>query len=258
MDFRVLGFISPEYSISLDRESQDIFEHLAKRPVVWDEDKTLWSKQLVLDAKSWSPQLLFPDEPHLLVKSKPYKEQYRISPGGKWGYVNRIMKRGIPLDLYQGNRRGKVGFTEDVVIPNLVETRYWDTYMSITPAECLTQRAGIRKATGKVVIGGLGMGWLLRKVAQKRSVREIIVVEICEDLLDWYGYNLCERISHETNTPIKVICDDVLNHMGRHGDETRYLVDIWKSYPEEYWGLSEKWQRAIGELSISGVGVFSV
>ena len=108
MDFRVLGFISPEYSISLDRESQDIFEHLAKRPVVWDEDKTLWSKQLVLDAKSWSPQLLFPDEPHLLVKSKPYKEQYRISPGGKWGYVNRIMKRGIPLDLYKEIAEGKL------------------------------------------------------------------------------------------------------------------------------------------------------
>ncbi len=258
-DFRVLPFMSQNWKDMLETKNNEVFESLAENPVVWDEDKTVFQKAMVIDANTWSPSQLFPDRPRFLNRDIPYDKQYRISPNKEWGYINRLMKRGTALDLYQGNKRGKVGFTDDVIIPCLVNTKNWTPYMSMAPAEILSQRPGIRKATGKVLIGGLGIGWFLRKVAQKKSVREIIIIEICEDLLDWYGYNLCEQISNETNTPIKVICDDVLNHMGKHGDDTRYLIDIWESFPTEFWELSREWQGIIPKIKhFWGWGVFEL
>ncbi len=35
-------------------------------------------------------------------------------------------------------------------------------WMSLTPMEMMTQRSGVQAARGTVVIGGLGLGWLLR------------------------------------------------------------------------------------------------
>ena len=57
----------------------------------------------------------------------------------------------------------------------------------MTPAEMLTQRSGVQAAEGTVVLGGLGLGWLLRKVCEKPSVERVIVVEKSQELLDWYG-----------------------------------------------------------------------
>jgi spermidine synthase len=56
--------------------------------------------------------------------------------------------------------------------------------MSMTPAEMLTQRSGVQAAEGTVVLGGLGLGWLLRKVCEKQSVERVIVVEQSQELLD--------------------------------------------------------------------------
>ena len=96
-------------------------------------------------------------------------------------------------------------------------------WMSITPAEMLTQRSGVQAAEGTVVLGGLGLGWLLRKVCEKPSVERVIVVEKSRELLDWYGTALCKRYGKVSD----VICDDVYNQIGKHGAKVKYLLDIW-------------------------------
>ena len=93
--------------------------------------------------------------------------------------------------------------------------------------EMITQRSGIQAASGKVVIGGLGMGWFLRKVCEKPEVEEVIVVEYSQDLLDWYGHDLCSKYGKVSD----VICGDVYDQVGRHGD-AKYLLDIWATYHE--------------------------
>lgn len=100
--------------------------------------------------------------------------------------------------------------------------------MSLTPSEMLTQRPGVQKAHGTVVIGGLGLGWLLKKVCEKESVERVIVVEKSQELLDWYGYDLCKRHPKASD----VICDDIYNQIGRHGGEAVYLLDIWLLYSD--------------------------
>ena len=95
--------------------------------------------------------------------------------------------------------------------------------MSLTPAEMLTQRPGVRRAQGTVLIGGLGLGWLLKKVCEKDSVDRVIVVERSQELLDWYGHDLCRKFPKVSD----VICDDVYNQIGKHGASTMHLLDIW-------------------------------
>ena len=97
--------------------------------------------------------------------------------------------------------------------------------MSLTPNEMLTQRSGIQAAEGTVVVGGLGLGWFLRKVCEKDSVQKVILVEKSRELLDWYGYDLCKKYGKVT----EIVCDDVYNQIGKHGP-AKYLLDIWPIY----------------------------
>ena len=129
--------------------------------------------------------------------------------------------------------------------------------MAYTPAEVFTQRQGVRRATGTVLIAGLGLGWLIRKVAEKKSVKKIILVEKSEGLMQWYGCRLVDEIFRETGTPIEIIVDDAWNHLGKHGSDTRYLFDIWSSYPVFLSQEQRKLVRGVRYFWGWGVGVDS-
>src|SRR4051794_19785126 len=100
--------------------------------------------------------------------------------------------------------------------------------MSFTPMEVITQRPGIRRAHGTMLVGGLGLGWFLRKVHDRPEVERVILVESCRELLDWYGDELCGRLPKVTD----VICGDVFDQIGRFGPKAKHLLDIWKGYGE--------------------------
>jgi hypothetical protein len=212
---------------------------------IWDEDKTPFRAMLRLDAASYRPNPLFdiaavlPDEPVFLV-----------SPQGSFAYQNRLLPKGQTLRVWRKNGRvyheGRVVWNGDVAFPSLIdlninartEQRFttntpvdervsWGSvWMSLTPMEMLTQRGGIQFATKTVVLGGLGLGWLLRKVCEKAEVERVVVVERSRELLDWYGLQLCRRYAKV----VDVICDDIYNQMDKHGPTARYVLDIWMRY----------------------------
>ena len=62
-------------------------------------------------------------------------------------------------------------------IPEGNRVYHGNVWMSLTPNEMISQRDGIEAAKGTVVIGGLGLGWFLRKVCEKESVDRVIVVD---------------------------------------------------------------------------------
>jgi hypothetical protein len=205
----------------------------------WNEDTTPFRDELYLDATTYSVEPLF-DPPMPAPRLTP---NYVVSPEGTFAYLNTVLPAWEPLTLF-GAKQGAVIWNGDVVIPMLVDMKRRDdgdwfddtvpereraawgpVWMSLTPAEMISQRSGVRKAKGKVVIGGLGMGWFLRKVCEKEEVEEVIVVEKSHDLLDWYGYHLCQRQPKVKD----VICNDVYGDITRHGD-AQFLLDIWPIY----------------------------
>ena len=209
----------------------------------WSEDRTPFKHVLRLDAATYRVDSIF-DVPPALPNSCSEGEVV-FSPNGNFAYQNRILPEGQPLRLY-GKQEGIVVWNGDVTIPMLIDlkrqcntgehffpdtplehrVRFGAIWMSLTPMEMLTQRSAVRLASHTVVIGGLGLGWLLRKVCQKPEVERVIVVEKSQELLDWYGFKLCGRFEKVA----EVICDDIYRQIGKHGFAARYLLDIWPLY----------------------------
>lgn len=207
----------------------------------WDEDRTPFRPLLYLDAATYRPQPLF-DIPS---SDQDGNGPYLVSPSGHFAYRNRILPVNGALTMYEGHRQGIVAWNGDVVIPMLQDmhieritgNKMPDTlpqttraergavWMSLTPMEMISQRSGVQAASRTVVVGGLGMGWFLRKVCEKPEVEKVVVVEHSQDLLDWYGYDLCSKQDKVAD----VICGDVYDQIGKHGD-AKYLLDIWLNY----------------------------
>ena len=208
---------------------------------LWDEDRTPFRSLLYLDATTYHPTLLFDIPPCTTDKNGPYL----VSPGGHFAYRNRVLPANTGLPLMSGDRVGMVIWNQDIVIPMLldmheehgtgnampeslseeVRTKRGAVWMSLTPMEMMTQRSGVQAASGTVIVGGLGMGWFLRKVCEKPEVEKVIVVEYSRDLLDWYGSDLCSKYDKVT----EVICGDVYDQIGKHNG-AQYLLDIWPNY----------------------------
>lgn len=124
----------------------------------------------------------------------------------------------------------KAYFTDEIAIPVLHyrgnHPSGWSTWMSVTPMEIWSQNSGILAATGDVVLGGLGMGWLLRQIVKKPTVKSVVVVEKDKRLLNWFGKKLCKA----TPKVQEVICADVYDVAHKFDlKRTKFIFDIWES-----------------------------
>jgi hypothetical protein len=135
--------------------------------------------------------------------------------------------------IYQEHQRGYVSYNDVVHIPILSrpskrrggEDQVW---MSLTPMEVFSQREAISLAHGKVLIAGLGMGWLTQRVLDNPEVENVTQVEINPDILSFFGTPLVE------NNPgrIVLIHSDIWKYLEQvdHRQFETVLFDIWPYY----------------------------
>jgi hypothetical protein len=217
----------------------------------WSDDVE-FQPAMLINHETYKPTLLFPD----VKPAKPYTKdpatyiEYRNGDGRTWRCRNIQLPMGEGLSTVteerieindEGSTHGRVWFTGPVVFPGLVEVvggseRIW---MSITPMEVFTCRDGVKFAARaakkrgrvasyegapkqKVVIAGLGLGWILEKVAALKDVKEIVVVEQSKGLLDWYGAELCARTKKVT----ELLCADYWEVAANYPDHF-HVIDIW-------------------------------
>lgn len=258
-----LPFFSAAFQKRYAEQQQAAIDRALQHAVDWDEDKTKFSSFLPLRGSTFdmSRYWVFNSQPGQFDGQQRCENTPGLvwSPQRNFAYLNRILPGRHELDLFQGHRRGKVAFDSDVVVPVLYRHKHnFDVWIGLTPAEILSQRQGVRLAQGHVLLGGLGLGWLLRKVAAKKTVKKITVVEISDELLQWYGHDMCQRVAAETGKEITVICGDVLEHMGKHGSDVRHIIDIWPDFPTYVTDLPKPWREAIGSVQhFWGWGVLS-
>jgi hypothetical protein len=271
MDSLALGFTSSAWQERCVRQRRqdeiDTYESLwrKKAPEAWNDLTAKFQKVMFVDAKTWNPTLLFDCEPltgavdERMTKVQQNKCLVRCPGAPKYAYSNHLLPKTYPLTIVQGNKRGIVYFTDDVIHPVLYEFEYVGrrprVWMGLTPMEILTQRKGIRMARGRVVVGGLGLGWFLNHVCLRKHVTEVIVVDREKALLDWLApvlkakYPALIKVLQWVHEDIYVFMEkDQANH-----DTTRYLLDIWASYG----GCDVKfdaWKRKLGPARIWGWG----
>lgn len=189
--------------------------------VDWTESFPAPAQPVVFEASTWEPFTLF-DEP-------------TDSPCGTWRYDTIPLKRAHPLDVktYRGHK--KIVFNDDVPIPRVLDVQKNTMWMSYTPQEVLTQRPGLRKTKGHTVVAGLGMGWLLTRVLQKKTVKKVTLVEQSQELVDWLLPVLRKRYDAPWDA-LEVVVGNAYDEVPKLTADVA-LWDIW-----EMLGTADNWE----------------
>lgn len=168
----------------------------------------------------------------------PMMEKKVPNVGSGLFFYRRMLPKGQPLSMM--TRRDVIGHVEwdtDVDIPIMAEQR--ELWMSFTPNEIVSQRAGIRKARGTVLVGGMGMGWFARRCLERDSVTKVTVVDKSCDILDYFGMPLLEEYPDR----LELVCDDAYQMKVHQFDSVLY--DIW---PDMGGSLNDgRWKKLIGK-----------
>jgi hypothetical protein len=192
-----------------------------------------FAKELAVDGESFlqwqKPFLLFDVAPSRPTDKWDDRDKV-MSPCGRWAYTHNLLRRGEQLTTVSGNRKGTVVFDCDVYFPTLVEVNKRSleargVWMSTTPMEVFTLRAGIRRSTKDVIVAGLGLGYQLMQVCARRKVKSVTVVELCEGLADW----LWPVIETKCNGKAKLVKGDARKLLPEMTADVA-LIDIWDSY----------------------------
>jgi hypothetical protein len=225
-------------------------------PRVWTEDIKYTSGELHLDGGSfnrWVDEFLEPlpiadgwelDKKYPLAKDsdfyfvvRPFETTRMANPFEGCGFPTFLLPDAEKVPVTNtlmmnrnGATRGKVSFDTVVNIPIVAERRRKNgrivehsTWMSLTPSEVWSQRSMIRKARGNVLIGGLGMGWMLRRVLERKQVKSVTVYEREQAIIDTFGAPILDLFPDKK---IKFVLDDAYNAKVKRFDSV--LFDIWE------------------------------
>jgi hypothetical protein len=214
--------------------------------VPWDENMKFTEKLTVIEAKSFQ-RWVYSVLPQVKGMRTTDVGDYSGKHARQLGGFHLVLRRcpvfvrvqdsifGIPLGserwqrtVMSLNTSGKeVAWNSEVLFPVMLDPQFADpvVWMSLTPMEVLTQRAGVKRARGKVLMGGLGMGWMAQRVLEREQVEHVTVYDTNEDVLDFFGGLIKAKFKDKVTL--------------RHGDVfsvrkpdkyDRILLDVWSSY----------------------------
>jgi hypothetical protein len=223
-----------EYQYRFSTSPNPVAEH-------WDESRTAFKKDLLLRGETYRPETLFRTAPiaHDVTVVSYDDPRVAFHPLRDFCYMNRVLPARSPLPIADGKLRGQVWWTTDVAIPILANSKPAGgamadigtyTWMSLTPMEFLTLRQGVQRAHGAVMIGGLGLGWLLGRVCAKESVHRVRIVDLNRKLIDWLRPAIERAYPAVLSKDVEWVADDAWNHLDCFGEDTCNLMDIWPNY----------------------------
>lgn len=192
-----------------------------------------WEPELNLVGETYRPLNVFPElAPSDARVAALNPAECADSPNKLFRYCIRLHRAGQRLMTWWGAQTGSVVFDSDVPIPAIYqclpgEPGVWQEspWMSLTPAELLTLREGTRLAKGRVVIGGLGLGHQLIEVSRRLQVKEVVLVELNQELVDFY----LPRVRPLVKKRLTVIVGDAFEVMPTLAADVA-LVDIFPAY----------------------------
>lgn len=170
---------------------QALKEALSYPAQLWDPN-TKFQKYMLINGDSyeaWQKEYQLENiKPDGVNKNAP-DERIDI-PGTEMYYAHMVFPKEEGLQIAQGNRCGLIMFDRPVFVMMIRQhkksyQRSDPVWMSFTPMEVFTLRAGTRKARGHTIVAGLGMGYQLIQVTRKKTVKKVTVVEISKELVDW-------------------------------------------------------------------------
>lgn len=198
--------------------------------VDWTPD-IKWQRELTIRGASYPVRSLFDVKPSGPSIGGAKTGQLALSPSGAFAYCEKHVPRGVTLQTIYGTTTGDVMFDAPVVVPALHELNTFTgryehlPWMSLTPMEMMTLRGGTRRAKGRVIVAGLGLGHQLIEVSKRRQVKKLTLVERSQELVDW----LMPKIKPHLAQPVEVVVGDAYKVLPELSADVA-LVDIFRDY----------------------------
>ena len=144
---------------------------------------------------------------------------------------------------------GSVCFTTDVYFPWLGSAA--STWMSLTPSELVSQRQGIRRAKGHVLVGGCGLGWFAARCADRTQVKSVTVVDSNPHILEFFG----EKLQAQYGGKIKLLDRCAYEEAEKNADSyDSILFDIWPHCNDARYDA--RWHSIVYDCQENGKGVW--
>jgi len=113
--------------------------------------------------------------------------------------------------------------------------------MSNTPVEAMESESAVRRAFGRMLIGGLGLGIMLHPILESDDVEHVTVVECHEDIIALVTPSLQRWID---SGKLEIVLGDVFTWKPPRG--TKYQCcwfDVWPDLCSDYFGEANKLKR---------------
>lgn len=160
--------------------------------------------------------------------------KYNATRIGDWEVIDRTVDRPM-----RGYFNGMSLVSKTPVLVRHNETGAPTVWMSLTPMELESHAPHIEKATGTVVVGGLGLGMYVYNILQKPEVTKVVVVEKEAAIADMFTKIMVDDGWRAlADEKLHIIIDDIIEPSK---DETQELcvnadylyVDIWATMCDE-------------------------
>lgn len=199
----------------------------------------------------------------MIKKGKPVYAGVLAVPEGKSNAVavrhvqkppGTVLRTGTIRTAIFGQRSEALTFDEATTWHELSEEGH-GVWMTDLPIEQRQTDELIRKASGRVLVGGLGLGYAVVALAAKRAVKEIVIVERSPDIINLVMEpTLATIAANKSSRSTRVTCVeadlfDYLDGSGKHHPARRTVADARRtervvpqgSVPFD-WGLFDIWQ----------------
>ena len=145
----------------------------------------------------YAPYQVFADD-EIIISDYPYEEYYQL------GFFKEEFKY---LALLKNN----------------------EIWMSVNPNEINTMKPFIAEAKGKVLVLGLGMGYIAYMMALKDDVKSVTVIEKDINIINLFKEHIAPLL--KTNK-IKVVHDDAIRYVENNKGFDYIFADLWHN-PED-------------------------
>lgn len=118
-------------------------------------------------------------------------------------------------------------FPEDFYFPAVLEDG--NEWMTLTPVDLDTSELAIKRAFGRVVTFGLGLGYYTYMVSMKPSVDSITVVEKSEEVIALFKKHILPQFPNKDK--VRIICADAFEYAEGEMPAEDYdvaFVDTWR------------------------------
>lgn len=168
------------------------------------------------------------------IEENEYFKNIKI-PHKTKGKFSLSYEKHIRGDLFADKEPGEIGYLyipfcgyykDNLKYPIITEDGA--VWMSITPNEINTMEEHINLATGKVLTLGLGLGYYQYMAHLKEDVKEIVIIEKEQAVIDLFKENILPQFKYPEK--ITIIQEDAFRYLEKlNGDEYDYcFCDIWK------------------------------